>query len=151
MIFDKIANQLNYRGLSDELDSALDYLIETDLEALGTGRHDIKGEDIYAVCMKYETKIETLSKNEAHMKYIDVQYVVKGTEKMYISNIKNLQIVQSYDPEKDVIFYEKKFDCAFTAAESCFAVFFPEDAHMPGINPGTESVNVKKVVVKVHV
>ena len=151
MIFDKIANHLNYRGLSVGLDSALDYLLETDLEALETGRHDIKGDDIYAACMEYETKIKTLSKNEAHNKYIDVQYIVRGIEKMYVSEIENLQIVQAYDPEKDVIFYEQKADCSFTATEGCFAIFFPEDAHMPGINPGTESVSVKKVVVKVHV
>jgi len=42
-------------------------------------------------------------------------------------------------------------ECEITAEENYFAVFFPEDAHMPGLNANKTSSDIKKVVVKVHV
>lgn len=38
----------------------------------------------------------------------------------------------------------------FMMEEGVFAVFFPEDVHMPGIS-ASDNTNVKKVVVKVKV
>lgn len=151
MIFDKLENHKNYRGINTGLDEAFDYLVKTDLNLLETGRHIIKEEEIYAVCMIYETKAETLSKNEAHKKYIDVQYVVSGVEKLFSSEIKELKVLEEYAAEKDVMFYENKKDCEMLAKPGYFAVFFPEDAHMPGVNCNSSSEKVKKVVVKVHV
>lgn len=151
MIFDKIENYKNYKGLNKGLDAAFDFLINTDLKELPVGKHIINGELLYAVCMEYETKEKTLSKNEAHKKYIDVQYVITGKEKMFTSGINGLRISEEYDEDKDVIFYEQKCECEFNALQDHFAVFFPEDAHMPGLNISGTGSMVKKVVVKVHV
>ena len=151
MIFDKIENHKNYRGLSNGLDAAFDFLLNTDLKELSVGKYVINGESIYATCMEYETKEKTLSKNEAHKKYIDVQYVVSGEEKMFASDINGLKVLEVYDKEKDVIFYEQKYECELTVLKNYFTIFFPEDAHMPGLNVSNSSSMVKKVVVKVHV
>jgi YhcH/YjgK/YiaL family protein len=151
MIFDRIENHMNYRGISKGIDTAFDFLLNTNLEALEPGKYLIEGEDVFAVCMEYETKNLNLSKNEAHKKYIDVQYIVSGTEMMNVSAIKDLLKTEEYDEAKDVIFYEHRADCSFAAGSGCFAVFFPEDAHMPGIFTKSGPENVKKVVVKVHV
>ncbi len=151
MIFDKIENHKNYRGLSKGMDKAFDFLLNTNLRELPVGKHVLNDELLYAVCMEYETKEKTLSKNEAHKKYIDVQYVISGQEKMFVSEIKGLEITEEYDEEKDVIFYEQKCECKLNALQDYFAVFFPEDAHMPGLNITDKSTMVKKVVVKVHV
>lgn len=151
MIFDKIDNHKNYRGLSRGLDRALDYLLQTELGLLNTGKHNIDGEEIFAVCMEYETKKKALSKNEAHRRYIDVQYIVSGIEVMNSSDINGLKVSEEYDSEKDVVFYENNCECEITARAGCFAVFFPEDAHIPGLNYANEPAKVKKVVVKVHV
>jgi len=151
MIFDKIENHRNYRGLSKGLDAAFDYLLNTDLIKLPLGKHTIDGELVFAVCMEYETKEKTLSKNEAHRKYIDVQYVISGQEKMFVSDIGGLKVLEIYDEEKDAIFYEQKCECVLTALQNNFAIFFPNDAHMPGLNVNDNRPLVKKVVVKVHV
>ena len=151
MIFDKIENHNNYRGLSEGLDKAFDYLLATDMENLALGKHVIQGDEIYVACMEYKTKILTLSKNEAHRQYIDVQYVVSGKEKMHVSGIEGLAVVEAYDADKDVIFYEKACECELAVKEGYFTVFFPEDAHMPGLNYADISTEVKKAVVKVHV
>lgn len=151
MIFDKISNHTNYRGILKELDNAFDYLLNTDLNSLENGKHIISGDKLYAVCMEYETKAESLSKNEAHRKYIDVQFIVKGEEKIHISEINGLKVTEEYNENNDVVFYENRPHCTLSAAPGFFAVFFPEDAHMPGINPVSGINRVRKVVVKVHV
>ena len=151
MIYDKIENHRNYRGIGDGIDAALDYLLNADLEGLEPGKHIIDGDKLFAACMEYETKVENLSKNEAHRKYIDVQYIVRGIEKMNASALDGLMVTEEYDDDKDVIFYEHRTDCTFVAGPGCFAVFFPEDAHMPGVCTENGPENVKKVVVKVHV
>ena len=150
MIFDKLENHGNYRGISIELDKAFDYLLETDMNILGTGKHIID-DHTFAACMEYKTKKLALSKNEAHRKYIDVQYVVSGKEKMHVSGIEGLKTTEQYNEENDVIFYENACECEILAESGHFAVFFPEDAHIPGLNYSDESTDVKKVVVKVHV
>ena len=151
MIFDKIENHKSYRGIKDGIDMALDYLLNTDLEELAPGKHIIDGDRIFAACMEYETKVEHLSKNEAHRKYIDIQYIIRGIEKMNVSTLDGLIVKEEYDADKDVVFYEHRTDCTFVAHPGVFAVFFPEDAHMPGVCIEDGPDNVKKVVVKVHV
>ena len=151
MIFDKIENHKNYRGLSVGIDKALDYLINTDLNSLSLGKHLIEDDEVFAVCMEYETKSKILSKNEGHKKYIDVQYIVSGEERMISTEKKELKITEKYDSERDVVFFQNGDECEMKVKAGYFAIFFPGDAHMPGLNIDKDSKKVKKVVVKVHV
>ncbi len=151
MIFDKITNHKNYRGLNMGIDTAFDYLLDTDLKSLKTGKYVIEEDKIFAVCMEYDTKTIDFSKNEAHRKFIDVQYIISGIENLYVAGLEKLKIDEVYDDEKDVAFYEKIYDCILTAKAGDFAVFFPGDVHMPGVNAYSDAKHVKKVVVKVHV
>jgi YhcH/YjgK/YiaL family protein len=125
--------------------------LKTDLENLTLGKHLIQDENIFAICMEYETKDQSLAKNEAHKKYIDVQYMISGSEKMLVSGIAGLKITEEYDEENDVMFYENKCTCQCLATPKHFAIFFPEDAHTPSLNIENESNSVKKVVIKVAV
>ncbi len=151
MIFDKIENHKNYRGINKGIDAAFDYLLTTDLDSLETGKHLFEDERIFAVCMKYETKDESLAKNEAHKKYIDIQYIVSGAEKMIVSGLEGLEIIEEYDEETDVMFFENKNDCEFIAKSGHFAVFFPEDGHAPTLNIDGKTSSNKKIVVKIPV
>ena len=58
------------------------------------------------------------------------------------------QILEPYKEENDIIFY--RGDKSFTKVSSgMFAIFFPEEVHMPGISTGNIS-DVKKLVIKVR-
>lgn len=151
MIFDKISNAAKYKGISTGLDRALEYLQKEDFSKLQTGTYELDGDKMFAVCSEYETKDISEIRTEAHKKYIDVQYIVSGIEKMYTSEISGLKQLVEYDAYNDITFFENKPECEFTAKKGCFAVFFPWDAHIPCVNDGNKSVKVKKVVVKVHV
>lgn len=149
MIFDQLKNANLYFSLGKRIQTAFEYLLNTNLESLEPGKYEIEGENIYAVVQCYDTKPVTAGKWEAHKKYIDIQYIVSGKEKMGYSNQIKMIVTEEYNEDKDVMFL--KGEGNFLIAESgYFALFFPSDVHMPGIAVNL-STPVKKVVVKVKV
>ena len=149
MIIDKIENINTYKNLSNRLSKAFDYIINTDLKNTAPGKYDIDGENIFALINEYQTKPESEGKLEAHRKYIDVQYVIAGEELMGYAPFGTQTVLEPYKDENDVIFYngEKSFT---KVAAGMFAIFFPSDVHMPGINAG-KTIKVKKMVIKVRI
>jgi YhcH/YjgK/YiaL family protein len=149
MIVDKIENSGLYKNLSERIKRSFDYIKQTDLKKLQPGRYDIEGDNIFALISDYQTKLESEGKLEAHKKYIDVQYVIEGEELMGYAPLGNQQTAEAYKEENDIIFYkgEKVF---IKVTEGMFAIFAPEDVHMPGIQSEKKSL-VKKLVIKVKV
>lgn len=149
MIIDKLSNSDLYSCFGKRINDALAYLIKTDFSKLKPGKYEIDGDNIFALVSEYRTKDETEGKLEAHKKYIDVQFVAKGRELIGYAPLENQKIISEYNEQNDIIFYEGdksfiKFD------EGMFAIFFPNDVHMPGIIY-KEKAYVKKVVVKVKI
>jgi YhcH/YjgK/YiaL family protein len=148
MIIDKIENAHLYKELSKRIEKAFEYIKATDLKKINPGKYEIDGENIFALISEYKTKSEQEGKLEAHRKYIDVQYVISGEEKMGYVPLNGQQILEPYKEENDIIFFTG--DKSFTKVSSgMFAIFFPEDVHMPGITT-KESLSVKKLVIKVR-
>ena len=110
---------------------------------------EIQGKDIFVVVSEYETKNVEQGKWEAHRKYIDIQYVVSGEEKIGYGNINEMKIIDEYNEEKDVLFLEGKGDLLLVN-KGTFALFAPQDVHMPGIQLNNGQ-HVKKIVVKILV
>jgi YhcH/YjgK/YiaL family protein len=149
MIFDKIENSHLYEGISERIKKSFDYIKQTDLKTIKPGKYEIDGENIFALISEYKTKSEQEGKLEAHRKYIDVQYVISGEEQMGYVPLNGQQILEPYKEENDIVFFTG--DKSFTkVSEGMFAIFFPEDVHMPGISTGKIS-DVKKLVIKVRI
>jgi YhcH/YjgK/YiaL family protein len=149
MIVDKIENAHSYKPLGDRITRAFEFIMKTDLTNIHPGKYEIDGENIFALISEYKTKPEPEGKLEAHQKYIDVQYVISGEELMGYSPLGNQQILEPYKEENDIIFFDG--DKSFTKVSSgMFAIFFPNDVHMPGISTGNFST-VKKIVIKVRI
>ncbi len=148
MILDKIENYKLYANISNRINIAFDYLLNTDLEKIESGKHLIDGENIFALVQEYDTKEKEEGKLEGHYKYIDIQYVIKGVELMGVATLAN-QMLITKDIEKDYAFYDG--DCSYIKVnEGMFAIFFSDDLHKPCIK-FNEIAKVKKVVVKVSV
>jgi YhcH/YjgK/YiaL family protein len=147
MIFDTLENALRYARLGDNLPAALKYLLETDLASLPLGRTDLDGNRLYILVQEYDTKPLDQSKWEAHRQYIDVQYVASGRERMGFANLGTMQLGE-YKPEKDfqALSGPANYVDVFAGA---FVIFFPEDAHMPGLCVD-QPEPVRKVVLKVQ-
>jgi YhcH/YjgK/YiaL family protein len=148
MIIDKLINAHLYNKLSPRIKKALDYLRQTNLSNTANGKYEIDGSNIYAMVQQYATKARNAGKWEAHRKYIDVQFIVRGTEQIGHTNINRL-VPGQYDSEKDVIFFTGEGDY-LTLSTGDFMILFPEDAHKPCIAASTPG-EVKKVVVKIAV
>ena len=131
-------------------DKAFAWLNNTDLAAIQPGKYKIDGDHVYASVAEGATKNMEETRWEAHQKYIDIQYVVKGREKIGVAPFSKAVSIDPFNVEKDVGFYEiPEAGCKYYTAEpGTFFIFFPQDAHRPGIGvKGNESV--KKVVVKI--
>jgi len=149
MVIDKLSNAGLYYGLSKRIEKALKYVKETDLENIEIGKYEIDGENIFAIVSEYETKDLTQGKWEAHRKYIDIQFVISGKEKIGYAAINEMELDTQYNQEKDVLFLNGTGDY-LSVNQGTFAIFEPDDVHMPGIIAEIQQY-VKKLVVKILV
>jgi YhcH/YjgK/YiaL family protein len=97
---------------------------------------------------EYVTKPVEQGLWEAHRKYIDVQYMVNGAERMGVANLRTMQLGE-YVSEKDfqAMSGTGNYLDVFAGA---FTIFFPDDAHMPGLQTN-DPESVRKVVLKVKI
>jgi YhcH/YjgK/YiaL family protein len=149
MIIDDRKNIGKYAGVSERMGKALKYLSETDFVSMKPGRYTVEGDDIFVLVQEYGTKPVSEGKWEAHKRYIDIQYVVSGTEKMGYAFAKDLTEDTEYDKTNDFLLYIGKGNM-LVCRKGTFVIFFPDDAHMPCIRSGKTN-NVKKAVIKVKV
>jgi len=148
MVIDKIENYKLYEGLGERIAKGLKYIKDTDLAQIELGTYKIDGDNIFAMVQEYDTKELCDAKLEGHFKYIDIQYVIRGVERMGVTSMRDQALI-SKNYEDDYAFYEGDAPL-FKVEAGMFAIFFPEDLHMPCIKDN-EISNVKKVVIKVRV
>ena len=84
MIYDEIKNISRYRGISSNLDTAIDFLEKTDLKSLPLGKTEILDDKVFANVMEVQAKDEEELSFEIHKKYMDIQIDVEGTELILI-------------------------------------------------------------------
>ncbi len=145
MIYDTLENSQDYCNIHPRLDRAFSFLLTTDLVALKPGRMELEGDSLYVLVQEYLTKPFSEGKWEAHQRYIDVQYIVSGVEGCGFASLKSMQVGE-YDPQKDFQAMTGQGQILRLSA-GYFAIFLPQDAHMPGLEDGDRS-QVKKIVVK---
>ena len=149
MIVDRLANSTPLYQLPAHLARALDYLRATDMRAVALGRHDLDGDRLFALVQEYTTRPADQCVWEAHRRYIDVQYVVQGVERMGVAALAQMQEREAYDGARDVAFFDPGTEFV-TLHAGMFAIFGPEDVHSPGHIAGQPAL-VRKVVIKAAV
>lgn len=148
MIIDNIKNASLYYAINEGIAVALRYLQENDVEKMEPGDYEIDGSRIYVLVRHYQSKPVEKCSWEAHRRYIDVQYVAEGFEHMGYASIEHME-TKEYINEKDKVVLQGDGNF-IKMREGFFAVFFPDDVHMPCVAI-SESGPVKKVVIKVQV
>lgn len=149
MILDKIQNIDLYKKVHPCINIALTYIKNTNFLNLDFGKFEIEGDRVFAIYKEYETTPVGDKLSESHLKYIDVQYVVEGAEEMGVTTRTDQESTTSYDDEQDYMLFNEPYD-VITVKAGMFAIFFPDDIHMPEITTNKPS-NVKKIVVKVKI
>jgi len=129
-------------------DEAFAFLQSHDLKTLAKGRYPIDSNFVYATVTEDPSKDFDKTSWESHRRYVDLQYVIDGEEKIGVFPVVKAQLIKPYDEGKDVANYVADGPLQ-SATPAVFFLFFPTDAHRPNITPGGNKV-VKKIVVKVR-
>ncbi len=148
MIFDTLENFRYYFQANPEFRRVSDFLRKKDLAKLSLGRHDVGRNGTFAIVQEYMTKDESEGFIECHRKYIDVQYVSAGVERCGTAAKSACSEMTAYDQEKDFQKLKGRTD-SITLKPPAFAVFFPQDGHMPCITAGKRKTRVRKIVFKI--
>jgi YhcH/YjgK/YiaL family protein len=142
---------VSYFKNKERWEKAFTFLKNSDFPKLESKRYDIDGDNLYATISEYKTKDPETTNFEAHRKYIDIQYVISGEEVMNVVPLSTVkQVITPYDGSKDIEFITVSKIVNHKASPSNFFIFFPDDAHRPGIKVDA-SLPVKKVVIKLKV
>ncbi|QDR79701.1 YhcH/YjgK/YiaL family protein [Sporomusa termitida] len=152
MIFGHISNLAKDAPLLPRaLVKGLAYLTTANLSALPAGKHELEGQDMYVAINEYETQPRAMRRAEAHVEYLDIQYMVAGEELIAYSLLADDNEVLSDElAAKDVIFFktgQPETDLVMTAG--MYAIFFPWDVHRPNC-AWRQAQPVKKAVVKIR-
>lgn len=151
MIFSSIYAEDDFGKYPKAIQTALEYLKANDFNAMETGVYEIQGRQIYAQVMDAETGDISEKRPECHEKYVDVQYLASGRERLgFTPDTGNYEVDERID-EKDLIFYKSVENEGFIeAVPGCYSIFFPADVHRPAV-AADEPMKIRKVVVKVSV
>lgn len=149
MVYDKIDNIETYKGLSEDIYEGLKFLKNVTPE-LANGVHEINPR-VKAIVSEYETKAVNENGYEAHKKFIDIQYMLKGAEKNCCLPVEKLKETKAYNEEIDAAFYEAEIQTQeLMLGDGFFAIYWPQDGHMPCLVVDVPH-KVKKVVLKVPI
>ena len=146
MIKDNIRNCDLYAGVNPGFPIAFSFIKEVIAAPKEVGRYDLNA-GVFAFVQSYDSKPADLCKIEAHKKYIDIQFVLKGKELFGVADLATQTMYEDRFEEKDVAFYKGDVDL-LTLRDGDFVIVFPEDAHRPQQGDGS---HVEKIVVKVPV
>ena len=152
MITDSLDNLYKYENLVPYLKEIVNYLKNNNLSLLNGGRYEILGNSVFVLIQEYQTQPASEKFMESHKKYKDIQIVLDGQKFMGYSPTELLKIKDPYNKESDIIFYENnlKEESYINIRKNHFCIFFPEDAHKPGLHLSIVP-KVRKAVIKVAV
>lgn len=114
------------------------------------GRYEIDRDQLFVIVSDGLTRAPSDGNFEAHRRYVDLQFVASGSERMGVCPIEGLKVKTPYEEEKDLIFFENPsvYD-SFVVQAGQFAVFYPEDAHLPSLHTTEVPNRVVKLVFKI--
>ncbi|MDB4902384.1 MAG: hypothetical protein JWQ63_1665 [Mucilaginibacter sp.] len=137
-----------YHTNKEYWDKAFLFTREKNLKEMAPGKYVIDGDNVFAIITDAPSKEFEQSAWESHRKYIDVQYVITGKEKIGVSPLADATVTKPYDETKDGANYNATGKY-FIASPKEFFLFFPNDVHRPNIKvEGFDTV--KKLVIKIR-
>lgn len=149
MIFDKIENLSKYT-LIPNLSSICDFLKNRNLLELPEGDIEIMGKKLFVKVLRYFPEPAEQKKFEIHKIYTDIHIVVKGVEKIGITERKNLkEEIEDKECREDLQFFSVSGPVSeIVATENNFVVFFPGEPHKPACTYQQLKEPILKLVFK---
>lgn len=107
-------------------------------------------QQMFVMVQGYTTEDRDSCRFEAHRRYIDIQLMLAGEEIIEVAPVGELTPDTPFDSERDAGFFKTpEAPCTrLILRPGDFAVFFPEDAHMPKVSVHAPAP-LRKAVVKI--
>ena len=148
MILEKAIEADRYAVLHPLFARAFEFLRSGHVELLPDGRHEIEGDTLYAMIVRKPGLSRDQAVLEAHRRYIDIQYVIEGTDSIGWKCVRECRTVKkAYSPTDDCVLFADLPTSWSTVESGSLAIFFPADAHAPMVSEGL----LHKAVVKVAI
>ena len=150
MILGELDHIETYKNLSGDIYDGLVFLKNASPD-IKVGTYPVS-QKVKAIVSEYNTVEHFKRGYEAHKHVIDIQYPIKGFERIKWSPIKNMDINIPYDPVKDRTFFKTpyQFGTEVIIGNGVFAIMFPEDGHGPQ-HFVKEIELIKKITIKVSI
>ena len=135
----------NYKSLNCRIAAAIDFIMLFD-ENKPDGRYEIDGDNLYANVVTINASKDEKVVFEAHKKYIDLQYVISGSECMVYAQTEKCSVTKQYTDDSDYLLLEGNGN-KMVVNKNDFYIVYPFDAHAPGHFCGDEKI--RKIIVKI--
>lgn len=149
MIFDKTENIDKYSIIPEDIKIFIKKALFDDISA---GRYELNNGN-YVNIDEYFTRPASDCRLEAHKKYIDIQLLLDGKEKLQYTYTDGLKISENYDENCDIMFFDNPEYLLNSVIlnKNTFVLLYPHEAHKPGINYNETGLKIKKAVFKIKV
>lgn len=149
MIYDMLSNLKLYYKDCGQLSRCAAFIKKLN-RSIKDGRYAIDGDAIYASISSYKTKMDTTLPFEAHKKYIDLQCLLAGNERIDIAHGKSFRVKDRYSAKKDILFIHPPEEySSILLTPGKFTLLYPHDFHRPGQGMGSPE-EVRKLVIKIR-
>lgn len=139
----------------EKIQRVLRYLKEHDLASHQSGEFELDGRKMILQVIDQSTRPREVLRPEVHRKYVDVQFLAAGGPEQigWYQDCGDQEVDEELLETRDIIFYKNNPHVREGIIEmgvGSYAVFFPWDVHIPGIQAG-DATDIRKIVIKIAV
>jgi len=148
MVMTNIKNCDRYESLNPAFARLFAFIKNADFDKLPEGRIEIDGDALFVNNVHPDGKDKEEQHLEIHRKYIDVHFLISGTETIGWKATDNINTwTKPYDESSDCAFTDEKPTAYIDLIPGEMAIVWPEDAHAPAISDGELHKIIAKVLV----
>lgn len=148
MILDDLEHSSRYEAMHPLFAKAFNFIKSGDFLHGDPGKHVVIEDELIVMVNDAVLKSPDKARMEIHDKYIDIHVPISAAEAFAWKRRSLLsQEAEPFNAEKDAQHYLDEPETRFEVPQGCFAIFFPEDAHVGCVGEGI----LRKIVVKVKV
>ena len=148
MILDQFANHPAYLTMHPRFARAFAWLASQDWASVADGKLPIDGEDLIAIIEGGTTAAAANKRFESHRRYLDIQYVISGGERMGWCPASAMEPGDQAGP--DIWFHpEPRVSQQLVVTPGQFAIFIPGEGHKPCCLLAGDPAPFRKCVMKV--
>ncbi|MBR2929705.1 MAG: YhcH/YjgK/YiaL family protein [Clostridia bacterium] len=144
MITDSIKNKALYEGVHKYFKEVLEVLSSLTPDS-PAGKIVIDEGNAWVNVSKIEESADKTGKDfEAHRDFIDIHYLVSGSEIFGYAYLGDLEVTVEFDPARDCLFAKGHVN-ELKLSSGEFIVTYPEDAHLPAMKKLSEGTTTRAI------